>query len=301
MSQASGAIAAGRQAEDVRRWPRIGITLMLDLPERDTHAPRFSMARAYFDVIRSVGGVPIALTPGCAEEMQLYVGKPTLTLEKEELPLSLLRLDGLCLAGGGDLHPSYYGQEKSPLCIGVDPERDEMEMTLLSLVRDTDLPVLAICRGIQVLNAFFGGTVIQDIGSECPGAGEHDFQTGYEPDYIAHEIRIDPGSLLHGILGSTSIGVNSAHHQAVDRVAEALVATARAPDGVVEGLEVQPSESGDQGSRHQDHGGRFLVGVQFHPERVQGHGPMRRLFERLVDAAWLYRQRARTAGHSNPA
>jgi len=246
----------------VRNRPRIGLTLMLDQPERDQHLPRYGMNRSYFDAIRRAGGVPVPLTPGDEEEIDLYLGAGA--------PLAL---DGVCLAGGGDLDPSYFGQQMRPGCLQPDSERDAMEIALLGRARDLDLPILAICRGIQVLNASWGGTLIQDIATERPDAQEHYFtmEKGFPRHHLAHEIRITPDCRLQGILGATRLHVNSIHHQAVDEVASGLVATAWAPDGIIEGLEIaSPSD-------------RFVVGVQFHPEDIQHLDPMRRLFQRFVE------------------
>jgi putative glutamine amidotransferase len=249
---------------------------MLDLPERDTHLPRFSMNRTFFDPIRREGGVPVALVPGCSAEMALYVGSREGGPGPKRPPLAL---DGICLSGGGDLDPSYWGSERRPLCGPPDPERDEMEMTLLSLVRGSQIPVLAICRGIQVLNAAWGGTVIQDIADERPRAAEHFFIGDYPRDHLAHEIRIEPGSHLHGILGVPSLRVNSLHHQAVDELGEGLVATAWSPDGIIEGIELAAPRRE-----------RFLIGIQCHPEDLQDDEPMRRIFTAFVDAARIYKR-----------
>ncbi|MBM3318851.1 MAG: gamma-glutamyl-gamma-aminobutyrate hydrolase family protein [Candidatus Eisenbacteria bacterium] len=273
-NELSGAPARG---DTGRERPRIGIPLMLDLPLQDTHAPRFGMNRSYFDVIRRAGGIPVALVPGDAAEVLLH-------LEGDAAGPGLSPLDGLCLAGGGDPDPALYGQPRRPGCGDPDPERDAMEMALLRRTRDGSLPILAICRGIQILNVAWGGTLIQDIGRERPGAGEHYFTTGYARDHIAHEIEVEPGTRLREILGAPRHAVNSIHHQALDRIASGLRVTARAPDGIVEAVE--PEGRG----RPAEQPGRFLIGVQFHPEEVVAHEPIRRLFEAFVAAASAYRR-----------
>ncbi len=256
--------------------PRIGVTLMLDEAERDTHVPRYGMNRTYFTGIRAAGGVPIALLPGPPEEMQLFVGSAREAADDAHRRSSPA-LDGVCLTGGGDLDPSYFGQPRRPRCGPPDVERDAMEMTLLELAKDTGLPILAICRGMQVLNAAWGGTLIQDIASERPEAQEHFFSSPHPRDHLAHEIRIDPDSRLAGIVGCTHLMTNSIHHQAVDRLGEGLKATAWSPDGLIEAFE--PADPDDP---------RYLLGVQFHPEDMLADVQMRRLFESLVEAASAY-------------
>jgi putative glutamine amidotransferase len=259
--------------------PRIGLTLMLDMPERDDHVPRFGMNRTYFEAIRRAGGIPVALAPGDPEEMGIFLAQDGRDAQ--------LALDGLCLAGGGDPDPALYGQTRRPYCGRPEPERDAMEMELLLRVRATELPVLAICRGVQILNVAWGGTLFQDIGHECPNAQEHYFTAakGFPRNHRAHEIRIDEGTCLRSILGAPGHPVNSIHHQALDRIAPGLRVVARAPDGIVEAVELAPPED----SR------RFLVGVQFHPEDLTELASIRRLFAAFVDAAAAVRRGRRMA------
>jgi putative glutamine amidotransferase len=257
---------------------------MTDTPVLDDHVPRYGMNRTYFDAIRRAGGLPVPLAPGDAREMRLFfpAGGPG--------PADFA-VDGLCLTGGGDLDPAHYGQPTRPGCQPPDPERDEMELALLELVRDRRVPVFAICRGIQVLNAARGGTLVQDLALERPQAGRHSFSGEFPRHHLAHEIRVAPGSRLHAILGAETCRVNSLHHQALDALAPGFTVTATAPDGVIEAI-----EGVDEG--------RFELGVQFHPEDLQEHAPMRRLFEAFVAAAGRYRAErgagspARAAGPS---
>jgi len=254
--------------------PLIGLTLMLDEPEQDTHRPRYSMNRTFFESIRAAGGVPVPLVPGDPEEMKLYArtnGDPD---DKQ----ASLALDGICLSAGGDIDPRYFDQPLSPACGEIDRDRDEMEMALLALIRDTEIPVFAICRGLQVLNIAWGGDIFQDIAESCPEAQRHDFFHPHPRDYSAHEITIAPDSRLAKIMGESKMMVNSLHHQAIDRVGEGLKVSARADDGIIEGIE---NIEGD----------RFLIGVQFHPEDLPESRPMQRLFEAHVAAARQYRAR----------
>ncbi len=162
------------------------------------------------------------------------------------------RLDGLLLPGGGDLDPAQYGQTRRAKLLGPDDDLDRVELALARWALRDDLPVLAICRGIQVLNVAAGGTLIQDIRSDRPGALAHESGPVLDWDLIAHEVSITPGTRLAGLVGGEPLAVNSRHHQAVDRVAEGFVVCAAASDGMVEAME-HP-------------GRRFALGVQFHPE-----------------------------------
>jgi putative glutamine amidotransferase len=173
---------------------------------------------------------------------------------------SLDGLQGLLLTGGGDVDPGLYGQPRQTATQHVDRARDTLELRLLDEVLRRDLPVLAICRGLQMLNVALGGTLKQDIADHRkPGVGE------------VHSVNLVPGTRLADIVGADSCLVNSRHHQAVARVGQGLVVSAEAPDGAVEGLE-HP-------------GKRFVVAVQWHPEdRVLSHACDRRLFEAFARA-----------------
>jgi putative glutamine amidotransferase len=167
-------------------------------------------------------------------------------------------LDGLLLAGGSDIDPAIYGAPRHPKTEEPDPARDSLEIILLREALERDLPVLAICRGLQLLNVVLGGTLVQHIeGHRYPE----------QPD--VHPITIASHSRLRSILGADEFVVNSRHHQCVDRVASGLVVVARAPDNVVEALELP--------------GKRFVLAVQWHPEDRTG-GADARLFEAFRDA-----------------
>jgi putative glutamine amidotransferase len=161
-------------------------------------------------------------------------------------------IDGLLLTGGEDLAPARYGEAPHPSVVDVDPARDEFEIALVGEARRRNLPILGICRGIQVLNVALGGTLVQDIPSERPGALAH--EAGTARAARAHDVEVEPGSRLASALGATRLAVNSSHHQSVDRPAPRLRITARSDDGIVEGLETD---------RHDPW---YAVGVQWHPE-----------------------------------
>jgi len=179
-------------------------------------------------------------------------------LRPVENPATLAGLDGLLLAGGLDVDPELYGAQTGPQTGQLDPERDARETALLHEALERDVPVLAICRGLQLVNAALGGTLVQHI---------EDHRCLDRQD--AHPIRAAEGSRLRSILGAGEHVVNSRHHQAVDRVAPALAVAARSPDNVVEALEL-PGE-------------RFVLAVEWHPEDLTG-GPHARLFAAFRDA-----------------
>lgn len=165
----------------------------------------------------------------------------------------LSRVDGLLLTGGEDVDPALYGQPRAPKSGEPNAARDRTEIALILAAREFGKSVLAICRGPQVLNVALGGTLIQDIPSEIPGALEHNPQD--ERASRVHDVAIEEGSLIAQAIGATSISVNSLHHQSIRDVAPGLRITARAPDGVIEGVE---SDSRDW----------WVMAVQWHPEEM---------------------------------
>ena len=182
-------------------------------------------------------------------------------------------VDGILLPGGDDVLPSLYRAEPHPTFDAAEPGRDAYELELARRAGDADVPLFAICRGIQVLNVARGGTLVQDIPSELPDAIPHEVRD--TPFTIAHDVWVSEGTLLHTLLRERIDGdtcpVNSRHHQAVQTVGSGLVVSATAPDGVIEAVE-DPSK-------------RFCVGVQWHPENFYRTGEFRALFEAFVTAA----------------
>jgi putative glutamine amidotransferase len=179
-------------------------------------------------------------------------------IEPVENAATLDGVDGLCLAGGADVDPALYGEARRPETEAPDQDRDRLESALLLDALHRDLPVLAICRGLQLLNAVLGGTLEQHIEGH-----------NHRKLRDAHEIRIAPGSRLERILGTPSYVVNSRHHQCAAKVAPGLLLVAAAPDGVVEALEIP--------------GKRFALAVQWHPE-ARMDGPDAQLFRAFRDA-----------------
>jgi putative glutamine amidotransferase len=190
---------------------------------------------------------------------------------------ALAGIDGLVLAGGEDVAPARYGEPPHPSVVDVDPARDEFEIGLVSEARRRGLPILAICRGIQVLNVACGGTLVQDVPSQVNGALEHRLAVPpHEPYSLAHEVWLDKDTLLANLMrerlsDTDSCDVNSRHHQAVRQVAAGFEVSATAPDGVVEAIE--------------DPAARFCLGVQWHPENFWRTGEFRPLFEGFLEAA----------------
>jgi putative glutamine amidotransferase len=201
----------------------------------------------YADAVRAAGAEPVLISTDHAADLG--------------------ELDGLLLSGGFDLNPALYGQERHPEADEPNDARDRLELGLLHQAMEKDLPVLAICRGMQLFNVEHGGTLQQHMtGHEAHRV--HPEDRG-EP---AHEVTVEAGSKLAAIVGGSTAAVNSRHHQAVDRVGDGLVVSARAEDGTVEAL-----ERADK---------RFAVAVQWHPEdQAAGDAVQRRLFEEFVKAA----------------
>jgi putative glutamine amidotransferase len=212
----------------------------------------------YEESVRRAGGEPWVLDPSA------------------DRPEEAIRAaGGLLLAGGGDVSPEIYGAAPHPSYHAAEPGRDEYEIALIKCALGADLPVLAICRGVQVLNVAYGGTLVQDIPSEIAGALEHKLDVPpNEPFTLAHEVWLEKDSLVARLAGdgndAESRRVNSRHHQAVKELGAGLVAVATAPDGVIEAVE-DPTR-------------RFCVGVQWHPENFYRTGEFRSLFEAFVRA-----------------
>ena len=179
----------------------------------------------------------------------------------------MLQCDGLLLSGGEDVDPAYYGQTVSEKCGEIAKDRDHAEMKMLEAFLPTGKPILGICRGHQLMNVYFGGTLHQDIKDIC-SCNHDDWKRRATGN---HRVTVCPGTQLYGILGRKEITVNSLHHQAVDTVAPPLIVAATAEDGINEAIE-KP-------------GHKFCIGVQWHPEHTSGFSkPQRKLFRAFVEA-----------------
>ena len=206
--------------------------------------PAVLLPASYADAVSTAGGEPVLLPTG------------SVTADV------VARLDGLVLAGGADVDPARYGEEPGEHTTVTRPDRDASEVAVLQAALDRDLPLLAICRGMQLLNVVLGGTLVQHLPA-VPGTEPHQLGLGL---YAERKVRTAPGTALDALIGPTAT-VNCHHHQALDRIASALTPSAWADDGVVEGVEAD--------------GRRFCLAVQWHPETSED----RRLFSGLVAAA----------------
>lgn len=237
----------------IRLKPIIGITADRSMDPRGW--AYHWVSEMYVRAVERAGGVPVLLPPVPDEDTARGMARA---------------LDGLLLSGGDDIDPSHFGEPPHPDLGAVDPDRDLLELALIREARRDGMPILAICRGIQVLNVAFGGSLIQDLRAQRPDAIQHS-QKG--PRWrLSHTVEVRPGTRLAGLLGAGAHGVNSFHHQALDRIGDGLAVTAMAPDGVIEAVEATD--------------GSWIVGVQWHPEwLVDRHPQFLKLFESFVDAA----------------
>lgn len=212
--------------------------------------------RAYTLALLAAGGAPFVVP--CVED-------------QEAVETLLGRAQGLLITGGADVSPDEYGEQPMPQLGGVEPLRDRLDQTAVRyLLEHPELPVLGICRGIQAMAVFAGGTLLQDIPAQVPDAIQHGQRA---PGWHGmHEIGIQPESMLAKVTGRARAMVNTFHHQAVAEVPEGFVATAHTSDGVIEAIE-RPS-------------GEFCLGVQFHPELMAPRHPfIAEIFSRFVAAA----------------
>ena len=234
--------------------PLIGITTSVTV---DKVPERAYVNGTYIRAVQAAGGIPLLLTPHFTPEVQAALWQ---------------RLDGLILTGGGDIDPARFGEPRHPSVDDVSPARDELELGLTRRAVTDEVPLFAICRGIQVLNVALGGSLVQDLPSEWPNALVHSQKAPrHEP---THPVKVmGEGTRLGRVLGSLEVEVNSMHHQAIKRLGDGLREVAWAPDGVIEGVEM----AGDD---------RFVLGVQWHPEELVGHDQAaRNLFAAIVEAA----------------
>jgi putative glutamine amidotransferase len=237
--------------------PLIGVSTSVTV---DKDPERAYINAAYLNAVQQAGGVPVPLPPqlGSAARAEL-----------------LKRLDGVLLTGGGDVDPARFGEPPHPTTAEVSAARDGLEIELTAWAIENRVPLLAVCRGLQVLNVALGGSLHQDIQSELGSPLDHS-QTvlqGKARSLTTHPVKVRDGSRLAGILGALEVDVNSFHHQAINRLGRGLKDVAWAPDSIIEGVEL-----GD--------GARFVIGVQWHPEELVGHDrAARNLFAALVERA----------------
>ncbi len=215
---------------------------------------RTGVNAAYVRALLAAGAVPLILSP----------------LIGASLAASALDgCDGLLLSGGEDIEPSWYGADPSPLLDQPSRERDLFELALFAVARQRGLPILGICRGIQLINVALGGTLFQDLPSERPGKVDHSPKDAR--DTRTHTVRLQPGSRAARALDVTQTTVNSVHHQAIKDLAKGLVASGWSDDGLIEAVESEPGAS-------------WVLAVQWHPEEMHAdrHAPEHGLFSALI-------------------
>jgi putative glutamine amidotransferase len=236
--------------------PVIGITCSEYHVEGAQSSSRTGQNRSYIRTLVRAGAAPLLI--------------PNVT-DKSLLRAVYERLDGLLLAGGLDVHPARYGEALHEKCGAITPDRDEAELALIRWAMDDGLPLLAICRGIQVLNVALGGSLYQDIAAQVPGAGRHDWGSDYPRDHLSHLVTVAAETRLAHLVQTSALPVNSMHHQALKEIAPGMRVTAQAPDGIVEAVEAD--------------GHPFAIAVQWHPEELAEQDPRaQRLFDALIEA-----------------
>jgi len=246
------------------RQPLILVTPSIEKRGVEFHDLSVSLSVKYENAILQAGGIPVIVP---------------ITTARAALVETIRRVDGVVLTGGDDINPDLYAK-KLPRVIRQTIEqtpdggkRDMLELVLIDEIFRQRKPLLAICRGHQLLNIALGGGLIADIRRQVPGALNH--QRLDKAGEIVHEVPLTVGSLLAKITGTRILGVNSSHHQAVLEPAEPLTVTARTRDGIVEAMELKPEPSKRM---------PFLLSVQFHPERLaERHAEHRAIFRRFVE------------------
>ena len=230
--------------------PMIGVTSSIESDER-----RQYINRNYMNRLLKAGAIPVLLS---------------MDMDSAQIALCLSRLDGLMLSGGNDIDPMIFGESPASGLGQVSPKRDKLEMKLIKDAYRRDMPIFAICRGVQSLNVALGGTLYQDLPTQyvSPASQPAILHSQTAPErYASHTIALEIGSPLHAIFGMDTIGVNSFHHQAIKDLAPSLTVCARASDGVIEAV--------------YDAGKAFVYGVQWHPERMKEGMP---LFHKFAEA-----------------
>ena len=220
------------------------------------------MSQRYVRVLTGAGAIPFII--------------PLIEGDEETLRGMYERLDGVFLAGGVDMDPRNYGERRHPLCGNTDPERDWTELQLVRWAIADKKPILAVCRGIQIVNVASGGNLYQDLTYQYDNPIKHDHWplvgTGYGRSTLTHTVEVPPDSRLGAIFSDTLVPVNSMHHQGIRTLGAGLRPNAFAPDGLIEGVESS--------------NGHFMIGVQWHPEDlIDGDQRMSRLFRTFVETA----------------
>jgi putative glutamine amidotransferase len=220
-------------------------------------ASRTGVNSAYVRSVVAAGGVPLILSPLMGASV---AGR------------ALAGIDGLLLTGGEDIDPAWYGAQPSPLLTPPSRDRDIFELAIFAMARQLELPILGICRGIQLINVALGGSLHQDLPTERPGTTEHN--PAVDRSLRSHAVRLTQGSRAAEALGTTELKVNSFHHQGIRELAPGLVATGWSEDGLIEAAEGAPDTP-------------WLLTVQWHPEEMHAdaRAPERGLFKALIEQA----------------
>ena len=231
-----------------KKMPIIGIT-----PQIDYETGEYKVNDPYTDCLLRAGAIPLILP---------------FTAEQSELERLTALCDGFLLTGGHDIHPSYYGEPMQEYCNQPVSLRDTLESLLVPLILESQKPLLAVCRGVQVLNVFCGGTLYQDIHAQEVTEKSH-----RQPDTPeAHTVTCVEGTLAAELLGTSPIAVNTLHHQAVKDVGQGLRVAAYSEDGLIEALDM-PSHN-------------FVLGVQWHPELLSAKNEMQfQIFKRFIETS----------------
>ena len=237
--------------------PLIGLTA-----SHDQKTGELRINSLYLKVLLKCGALPFVLPP---------------VLSAGQCEEAVTVLDGILLSGGPDIHPFHFGEETMKGCGDLSPLRDATELALVRAVHQRRIPLLGICRGMQLMNVALGGDIYQDLDTQLPNRLPIAHRQPFHPSEPSHRVVLEPDSLLAAISGQQSLSVNSSHHQAVRRPASCLRVSGRASDRVIEALEQSDYP--------------FLIGVQWHPELLfHTQEPARRLFEAFVKACSHYAQ-----------
>lgn len=229
--------------------PMIGL-----VPLYDEKLNSYWMLPEYMQAIEEAGGLPVMLP---------------LTNQKTTITQLAQRLDGLLLTGGHDIEPARYQQAKLAQCQTTCPLRDEMEQLLLDIFYQENRPILGICRGLQFLNVYLGGSLYQDLPSQIASSIKHSMQPPF--DAVAHEVQLVEDSPLAKLFQQEKLGVNSRHHQAINQLASDLQAMAYSPDGLIEAA-YAPKK-------------KYVLAVQWHPEHMKATKSSQQLFKQFIQAS----------------
>jgi putative glutamine amidotransferase len=245
-------------SSEIHAKPRVGIPWRTSEEEFQQNTEKLKF---YFEAVRRAGGEPEHLS---------------LRLSSQDLEAQAAALDAFVLPGSpADVDPARYSEPRHRMTQTLDPNRDLTDTVILNHALAAHKPVLAICYGCQILNVHQGGSLVQDIPAQKPGTGQHgktDLVAGSSSKDLKHESILAGGSHLQALAAATSVTINSSHHQSIDRLGQNLRITARAPDGIIEAVELQSPED-------------WVVGVQWHPERMPEDALAQKLFEEFVGAA----------------